>query len=100
MNLPHKSVLSILRDCLRTVPLMVGKENSTKIKAVRSMVISEFRSKRHLTDPKQIEVAREAAIKGISNYYIFMVKDAYLKQKEQEEHILEKLGIESDEEDK
>ena len=96
MNMPHKTVLSILRDCLRTVPLMVGRENPGKISVVRRMVMTEFRNKRDLTDTKEIDIAREAAVKGISNYYIFTVKDAYLKQKEDEERIMQKLGLEDE----
>ena len=68
---------------MKLIPTMVKDEK--KIKAVKSVVISEFRKNSEVRNEKEIEKLRDNAIRGISNYMIFMIKEEYLKNPNKEE---------------
>lgn len=73
--LPEKSTLEILRDCFKLVPRMVV--DPPRINAVRLLIRREFEKNRTESDPEKIDLLRFNAIRGISNYLIFMVKEEY-----------------------
>lgn len=73
--LPEKSTLEIFRDCLKLVPRMVIEP--PKINAVRLLIKREFEKNRKESDSEKIDSLRFNAIRGISNYLIFMVKEEY-----------------------
>ncbi len=73
--LPEKSTLEIFRDCLKLVPRMVTER--PKINAVRILIKREFEKNKTEADAEKIDSLRFNAIRGISNYLIFMVKEEY-----------------------
>eukprot|EP01015_Nassula_variabilis_P008004 TRINITY_DN1625_c0_g1_i5.p3 TRINITY_DN1625_c0_g1~~TRINITY_DN1625_c0_g1_i5.p3 ORF type:complete len:115 (+),score=33.17 TRINITY_DN1625_c0_g1_i5:64-408(+) len=75
--LAKRTTKEIFRDCLKVVPFMLQEPN--KIAVVRRMFIQEFRKNQHETDNEKIEELRQNAVRGLSNYLIFTVKDEYLK---------------------
>ena len=90
--MPTKTTLGLLRDCLKVVPFMTNSNNPKINSNVRSMIMAEFRKFEHLQDEAEIEKKRMIAIKGISNYYVYSVKELYLKEKKEEEEMMEILN--------
>lgn len=93
--LPEKSTLEIFRDCLKLIPRMVDERN--KIQAVRKLLKNEFLKNKNVQDQTKIDDLRFNAIRGISNYLIFKVKDQYASkppaqifdQEDEEEEIID-----------
>lgn len=93
-----KTTLGILRDCLKVVPHMTQSTNPAVLKNVRSNIMNEFRKNKDLVDEKEIEQKRMVAIKGISNYYVHLVKDLYQQEKKYEDEIIQKRTEEAKQE--
>lgn len=45
------------------------------------MILEQFRLNRHTQSEELIKDQRRKAIVAMSNYYVFLVKDSYLKNK-------------------
>ena len=74
MNLDRSTKL-IFRDCLRLISRMgLPPQN---IPSVRKLVKIEFYKNKGVTDEKKINELRSNAIRGISNYLIFSIKEQY-----------------------
>ena len=78
----HKTSKEILRDCLKVVPFMKENNKNLNIIATRNMIKSEFRKNQNEQDLQKINDLRRLAIVGMSNYYVNMVKEQYLKNKD------------------
>ncbi|KAL4505287.1 hypothetical protein ABPG72_016354 [Tetrahymena utriculariae] len=82
--IPNKSTKEIFRDCLKCIPSMVKDQH--KIFAVRSVLRKEFEKNKEETDAQKIEALRNNAIRGISNYMIYLIKSEYLKNPNKKEY--------------
>ena len=67
--------LRLYRDCLRLVR-HIGVD-SPKGRAMKVMVRSEFKKNKTLTNPKLVEEAKSAAVRGLSNYLLFQSKKLF-----------------------
>ena len=76
--LPEKSTLEILRDCLKLASYM--GDNKTKIYRIRKQILAEFRKNRFVVEEDQIDKLRFNAIKGVSNFTIYTVKEQMSKE--------------------
>lgn len=63
-----KNALQLYRDCLRLADYVSTKQGNRP--ALRMQVRKSFEVNLGLTDPKAIETAKEAAVRGLSNYYV------------------------------
>ena len=80
--LNNKTTKEILRDCLKVVPFMKENNKNLSIKITRKMILNEFRKNKNIQDLKKINDLRRLAIEGMSNYYVNMVKQQYLNNKD------------------
>jgi len=81
-----RTTLELYRDCMRLAN-HVGKDNGPGgIRAIKAQVRSQFKKNLYETDQKKIEEQREAAVRALTNYFVY-----YAQQLTKEEQL--KRGI-------
>mmetsp|Transcript_11732 Transcript_11732/g.19925 ORF Transcript_11732/g.19925 Transcript_11732/m.19925 type:complete len:95 (-) Transcript_11732:504-788(-) len=63
-----RNPVQLYRDCLRLVDYVSTKQGG--LATLRQQVRSTFDANRNLTDPQAIDTAKEAAIRGLSNFFV------------------------------
>lgn len=87
-NLLRTLTCQLYRDCLRLVNHIAPGTASTKNKALRLTVQSEFRKKKDLKLAEEIEAAKADAVRALSNYMLAVSapKDSSLSSQMQDFH--------------
>ena len=67
----QRTTKHLYRDCMRLIRhIAPGMFTNRKNIAMRTMVRTEFRKNKFVTDPDQLEVCKANAIRALSNYYV------------------------------
>ena len=63
-----RNPIQLYRDCLRLVDYVSIRQGNRQ--TLRQQVRATFEANRNLSDPEAIEKAKEAAIRGLSNFFV------------------------------
>mmetsp|Transcript_32631 Transcript_32631/g.56704 ORF Transcript_32631/g.56704 Transcript_32631/m.56704 type:complete len:88 (+) Transcript_32631:2696-2959(+) len=84
----QRAPLLIYRDWHKAAKYM-AEGNRTKELAIRSIVRSQWKSKRNASDPEEIEEFLEGAVRGLTNYYLHLIKTQIKEDDRAKENIFD-----------